>query len=68
MFHAYLQRYQMWVRRGLQVMDAGRARISETGQPSRMFLETTLNLAMANFASAAQDWVMLHAAHDRHRP
>ena len=65
MFKAYLQRYQTFVRRGLQLMDAGRGLIQE-GPVTRNFLETNMNLAMANFAAAAQDWVMLHMAYGRH--
>ena len=64
MFKLYLQRYQMLVKKGLQYMDAGRDGIRGQ-QPSRLVLETTLSLAMAHFASAAQDWVMLHACFDR---
>ena len=67
-FKAYLQRYQLFVRKGMRLMDAGRARIAghEPGHgDDRVFLETTVNLAMAHFASAAQDWVMLHACHGR---
>ena len=63
MFKAYFQRYQMFVRKGMQLMDAGRARIAGQ-QESHVFLETTVNLAMAHFASAAQDWVMLHTCFD----
>ena len=66
MFKAYFQRYQTFLRRGLQLMEAGRGRIAEEGPVTRNFLETTLDLAMANFAAAAQDWVMLHMAYGRH--